>query len=196
MQKHDKCDSRSLPSSLFWQSGSFLTHHLELIQVRNLNIFFFFHNRLLLTRRMEILLLHPAEGDSSLCSLICPLALHLSAVCLVKSTPHPCYFLPFSQLTEMASALISRYLSGLLTSCWSSKFRFTSDHTASLCLAAERRQEPLAPSVIPGEAHHLFQLCAAAWARAVWDCWYWAERSAPGTIHQKRRCLHCGKRHE
>ena len=31
---------------------------------------------------------------------------------------------------------------------------------------------------------------------AAWDCWYWAESSAPGRIHQKRRCLHCGNRHE
>lgn len=29
------------------------------------------------------------------------------------------------------------------------------------------------------------RLYAAAWGWAAWDCWYWVERRAPGTIHQK-----------
>lgn len=29
------------------------------------------------------------------------------------------------------------------------------------------------------------RLCVAAWGWAAWDYWYWVERSAPGTIHQK-----------
>lgn len=28
------------------------------------------------------------------------------------------------------------------------------------------------------------RLCAAVWGWASWDCWYWAEKRARGTIHQ------------
>lgn len=92
--------------------------------------------------------------------------------------------LSLCQLTQTPSALTYSplpFCSTALILMLQFEFRFSSDHTASLCLAAERRREPPAPSVILGELIAL----TTRWSRAASDCWYWEERSAPGAIHQK-----------
>lgn len=93
--------------------------------------------------------------------------------------------------SSWAKAILSKPLlrSPALLSCSSHswcKFSFTSDHTASVCLGESRRLRLW----VWGSSSSLLH----GWA--AWDCWYWAARTAPGTIHQKRSFLHYGNWHE
>lgn len=96
--------------------------------------------------------------------------------------------LPFSR---WAKAIFSKPLlcSPALLLCnehsWC-KFSFTSDHTASVWLGESRRLRLWVWGRLSSLLH--------GWA--AWDCWYWAVRTAPGTNHQKRSCLHYGNWHE
>lgn len=53
-------------------------------------------------------------------------------------------------------------------------------HTPWPCVTAEGKARAAGPVCESGGAHH----GERGWAS--WDCWYWAARRAPGTIHQNR----------
>lgn len=116
--------------------------------------------------------------------------LHLSAdlrdrpLCSIHVASCPSLKLKWAQSNAISTCL-PVYLSALLPSSWYSSLNLGSPQTTHHHYVwLWRRDESRWPCLwFWGSSSS--RLRGAAWGSAAWDCWYWAARSAPGTIHQK-----------